>query len=181
MTFSFLIKSSLALLTEHWWDYPGFEAWKFANLGIFVLGLLYVLTRKVKLGAAFNNRRESIRAELVRAQQERDAALAKLKEVEERLAKLDSEVTAIKEQSQREAEEERERITRSTEADIVKMREQAQREIDSAGKAARNELRRFTAEQSVRLAEEMIRRELTPEDDTRLFNRNIDELGGLRR
>ena len=64
---------------------------------------------------------------------------------------------------------------------MVKVRQQAQREIENAGKAARHELRRFTAEQSVRLAEEMIRRELRPDDDTRLINRNIDELGGLRR
>jgi F-type H+-transporting ATPase subunit b len=181
MTLSFLIKTSFALLSDHWWDYPGFELWKFVNLGIFVLGLLYLLTRKVKLGAAFNSRRDSIRSELARAQQERDAAVAKLKEVEESLAKLDSEVAAIKEQSRREAEEERGRIARSTEADMAKVRAQAQREIENAGKAARNELRRFTAEQSVRLAEEMIRRELRPDDDTSLISRNIDELGGLRR
>ncbi len=104
--------------------------------------------------------------------------MAKLKEVEERLARLDSEVAAIKEQSKHEAEQERERIARSTETDIAKLKEQAQREIESAGKAARNELRRYTAEQSVRLAEEIIKREMRPEDDARLITRNIEELGG---
>jgi hypothetical protein len=42
-------------------------------------------------------------------------------------------------------------------------------------------LRQYTAEKSVRLAEEMIRRELRPEDEAGLFSRNIEELGGLRR
>jgi F-type H+-transporting ATPase subunit b len=168
-----------------WWarmqpylDYPGFEAWKFFNLAIFVAVLVYIMTRKAKLGEAFKTRREGIKQELARAQQERDAALAKLKEVEERLSLLDTEVATIKEQSVREADEERERIARSTETEITKLSEQAAREIESAGKAARKELRRYTAEQSVRLAEEIVRREMKPEDDARLIANNIEELGG---
>src|SRR6266852_1085923 len=162
-------------------DYPGFEAWKFVNLAIFVGAMIFILTRKVKLGEAFRTRRENIKQELARAQQERDAAVAKLKEVEERLARLDTEVAEIQEQSKREAAEERERIARATETEIAKLGEQAQREIESAGKTARHELRRYTAEQSVRLAEEMIRREMKPEDDVRLIARNIEELGGVAR
>jgi F0F1-type ATP synthase membrane subunit b/b' len=52
------------------------------------------------------------------------------------------------------------------------------REIETAGKAARKDLRRYTAEQSVRLAEEIVRREIKPEDDARLIRNNIEELGG---
>src|SRR6266849_794009 len=125
MFFSFAISHILFALAEagetRWWDYPGFELWKFVNLGIFVLLLVYTLSRKVKLGEAFKARRESIKRELARAKEERDAALAKLKEVDERLARLDSEVNAIKEESQREAAEENERIARATETEIVKL------------------------------------------------------------
>ena len=168
-----------------WWaraqpylDYPGFEAWKFFNLGIFVFLMIYALTRKFKLGDAFHARRESIKLELAKAKEERDAALAKLREVEDRLARLDQEVATIKEHSVREAAEERARIAQSTEAEIAKLGEQAQREIESAGKAARKDLRRYTAEQSVRLAEVIVRRELRPEDEARLIASNIEELGG---
>src|ERR1051326_1420673 len=164
-----------------WWDYPGFELWKFINLGVFVLALAYVLTKKVKLSEAFKSRRENIKRELDHARQERDAATAKLKEIEARLARLDAEVAIIRDQSKQEAEQERERIVRSTETDIQKLKDQAQRDIESAGKAARNEMRRYTAEQSVRLAEELIRRELRPEDDARLIAGNIEELEGVNR
>src|SRR5205807_160581 len=102
--------------TTKWWDYSGFELWKFVNLFIFVGALVYILVRKAKLGDAFRARREGIKAELEKARAERDAALAKLKEVEERLAGLDSQVTTIKEKSKAEAAEERERIAHSTEA-----------------------------------------------------------------
>lgn len=161
-----------------WWDYPGLELWKFVNLALFAGGLIYVLTKKVKLGVAFRTRRETIKRELEQAQQQRDAAIAKLKEVEDRLARLDGEVSAIREQSKREAGEERERIAKSTEVEIAKLSEQAQREIESAGKAAKHELRLYAAQTSVRMAEEIIRREMRPEDDARLLQLNVQELGG---
>jgi len=169
----------LMLLQEpRWWDYPGLELWKFVNLALFAGGLIYVLTRKVKLGEAFKTRRETIKQELAKAQQERDAALTKLKEVEDRLARLDSEVSAIREQSKQEAAEERERIAKSTEVEVARLSEQARREIERAGKAAKHELRLYAAQTSVRMAEEIIRREIKPEDDARLLHRNVQELGG---
>jgi F-type H+-transporting ATPase subunit b len=161
-----------------WWNIPSFEVWRWVNLLIFVVVFIYILRRP--LSNAMRARRESIRRELMRAQEERNAALAKLEEVEARLAKLDTEVASIRAQSQREAAEERDRIRRSTEVETQKLREQAQREIESAGKAARQELREFAAEQSVHLAEEMIRRDIRPEDDARLVNLRVEELGGVR-
>jgi F-type H+-transporting ATPase subunit b len=170
---------ALAVADEpRWWDYPGFELWKFVNLAIFIIAMFYILTRKAKLGDVFRARRESIKLELAKAKEERDAALEKLKEVEDRLGLLNSEVATIKEESVREAAEERARIGQSTETEITRLSEQATREIESAGKAAKKELRRFTAEQSVRLAEEIVRRELKPEDHARLIASNIEELGG---
>jgi|ERR1051325_10380821 F0F1-type ATP synthase membrane subunit b/b' len=163
-----------------WWDYPGFELWKFVNLFVFVGLMVYILVRKARLGEAFRTRREGIKAELDKARIERDAALAKLKEVEERLAGLNDQLANIKERSQREAAEERERISRSTEDEISKLTAQAQRDIENAAKAVKSELRRFTAEQSVRMAEELIKREMRPEDDVRLIGRNIEEMGAAR-
>src|SRR5437016_377584 len=97
MTIAFAITHFLAAAAEpRWWDYPGFELWKFINLGIFVLALVYVLTKKVKLGEAFKSRRENIKSELARARQERDAAMAKVKEDEERLTRLRLDVVTAK-------------------------------------------------------------------------------------
>ncbi len=162
-----------------WWNIPSFEAWRWLNLIIFVGLFIYILRRPVS--EAMRTRREGIRRDLMRAQEERNAALEKLSEVEARLAKLDAEVASVREQSEREAAEERERIRRATEEETQKLRVQAQREIESAGKAARQELREFAAEQSVRLAEEMIRRDIKPEDDARLVSLRVEELGGVRR
>lgn len=169
-----------AFENPRWWDYPGFELWKFVNLAIFVTVLVIALRKFFGVPEMFRNRKESIRAELEKARTERDAALAKLKEVEERLASLDSQVAALKERLLTEAREERERIARSTQDEIAKLTAQAQREIENAGTVAKTDLRRFTAEQSVRLAEEMIKRDIRPDDDARLFKRGIEEMGAAR-
>lgn len=161
-----------------WWNYPGFELWKFFNLFLFVGVLVFFLRRPI--GEAMRARREGIRRDLMRAQEERDAALTKLEEVEARLGRLDAEVQNVREQARKDALLEKERIARAADEDAQKLRDQAMREIESAGKAARQELRRFTAEQSVQLAEEMIRRDIRPEDDAHLVEMSIDELGGVR-
>lgn len=143
-------------------------------------GILFFLLRG-PVRNALATRRENIRRDLMRAQQERDAANAKLAEVEARLARLNTEVSTIRDQAQREAAIERERLARATEEEARKLREQAQREIENAGKIARHDLRRFAAEQSVTLAEEIIRRNIRPEDDARIIKGYVEELGGVRR
>ncbi|HEX7314903.1 MAG TPA: ATP synthase F0 subunit B [Pyrinomonadaceae bacterium] len=152
---------------------------KLVNLLLFVGLMVYFLRRPI-IGA-FRGRQESIRSELMRAEEERAAAEARLAEVEGRLARLDVEVEAIRANARKEAAEERARVEHATEAEIRKIREQARREIESASKAARAELRTFTAEQSVKLAEEMIRRDIRPEDDAHLAREYVEDLGGVRR
>jgi F0F1-type ATP synthase membrane subunit b/b' len=162
-----------------WWDYPGFELWKFFNLALFVGLMLYVLL-KADIRGAFRTRGESIKAELEKARTERDAALAKLKEVEERLAGMSEQVSLINQRSKAEVEAERQRIAQSTQEEIAKLTAQAQREIENAAKTAKHELRNFAAETSVRMAEELIRRDMRPEDDARLMMHNVEEMGAGR-
>jgi F-type H+-transporting ATPase subunit b len=152
---------------------------KLVNLLLFVGLMVYFLRRPIM--GAFRGRQESIRTELRRAEEERAAAEARLAEVEGRNARLDAEVETIRANAQKEAAEERARVERATEAEIRKIRDRARREVESAGKAARAELRTFTAEQSVKLAEEMIRRDIRPEDDAHLAREYVEELGGVRR
>lgn len=165
----------------HYWEtvfnIPGFELWKFINLGVFII-VLYLLLRK-PLSAAFKAKREQIRAELIKAQQERDDAMKKLQDIEARLSMLDTEVAGIKEKAAADAEAEKARIAAQTESDIAKMREQAQNEIARAGQQARTELRRFSAEESIRLAEEMLRQQVGTDTDAKLVKAGINNLGGL--
>jgi len=166
---------------DSWVNYPGLELWKFVNLLVFIVCALYLHRRFGRpIREALRSRSEGIRSELERAREERDRALAKLAEVDGRLANLDADVARVNEKARIEADAEKQRISLATDAEITKIREQAKREIESAGKAARHELRRFAAQESVRLAEEILERELGPDDDARLTNLNLEELGRTR-
>ncbi|HYW71532.1 MAG TPA: hypothetical protein VE961_10875 [Pyrinomonadaceae bacterium] len=162
-----------------WWDYPGFEIWKFVNLGLFVLLLLFVL-KKADISGAFRARGESIKNELEKARTERDAAVAKLKEVEERLAGMNDQISSINDRSKAEARQERQRITQSTQEEIAKLTAQAQREIENSAKAAKHDLQTFAAEQTIRIAEDLIKRDMRADDDARLMTRGVDEMGAKR-
>lgn len=162
-----------------WWNYPGLELWKFLNVIVFVAAALLLHHRFGQpIREALRSRSEGIKRELLRAREERDLALAKLAEVEARFNNLDAEVTAVKEKARMEAAAEKERIRLATETEISRIREQSKREIDSAGKAARMELRKFAARESVRLAEQILKKEMGPDDDARLTSLNVNELGG---
>ena len=165
-------------LLDAWVNYPGLELWKFVNLLVFVVCGVYLHRRFGRpIREALRSRSEGIKGELRRGQEERDQALAKLAQVEMRFADLDAEVAAIKERAKVEGEAERERINLATEQEISKIREQAKREIESAGKAARHELRRFAAMESVRVAEGILKIEIGPDDDARLTSQSVRELG----
>jgi F0F1-type ATP synthase membrane subunit b/b' len=165
----------------HFWNtyfnYPGFELWRFLNLAIFVGILIYLL--KKPLSEAFKAKRETIRAELIKAEAEKQAALAQLTATESKLARLDAEAETIRQRAAQEAIAEKTRINQQTEFEISKLREQADSEIERTGKQIKTELRRFSAEESIRLAEEKIRREINPEKDARLVRANIQSIGGL--
>jgi F-type H+-transporting ATPase subunit b len=160
-----------------YFNYPGFEAWKFINLAVFIAILVYLLRKP--LSDAFKAKRELIRAELIKAEEERQAALAQLTETEAKLARLDAEAASVREKSAAEADAEKRRILEQTEADINKLRAQAQSEIARMSQQAKLDLRRYSAEESIRLAEEKIKQEINPEKDARLVRSSIQEIGGL--
>jgi F0F1-type ATP synthase membrane subunit b/b' len=169
-----------------WWhksadpylNYPGFEAWKFINLAIFLAIIVYLLRKP--LSDAFKTRRELISAELIRAEEARRAAEARLIETESRLARLDAEKEIVLSRAEREAELEKQRIGEQTEFEITKLREQAENEISRTAQQARHELRKLSAEETIRLAEEMIKQGMTPQADARLVRSNIQSIGGLQ-
>ena len=157
-----------------WFNYPGLELWKFLNLAIFTAAAIFVLRKPISQALAA--RRESIKQEIVAAQQERERALARVADADSRLSRLHEDVRALHKQADEEAKSERERLAAGTEREMEKLKQQSQREIESAGKLARKELRQFLAQRSIELARESVRNQMRPEDDTALIKENIGDL-----
>lgn len=158
-------------------NYPGFEAWKFVNLAIFVALLVYLV--KKPLTETFKAKRDAIRAELIRAEEAKQAALSQLMSAEAKLASLDMERAEVMKKAKAEAEAEKTNIAQQTESEIEKMREQADGEITRLAQQTRVELRRYSADESIRIAEEKLRAKINAESDATLVKSGIKAIGGL--
>jgi F-type H+-transporting ATPase subunit b len=186
----FLILSTVILLSaaggstggftefyDKYLNYPGFELWKFINLGLFIAILVYLV--RTPITETFKARREAIRAELIQAEKDRQAALADLTAIEAKLAAVANEKSAILKRAKEEAEAEKQNIARQTETDVKKLREQAENELSRLSHQSRLALRRFSAEESVRLAEEKLRGRINADKDAALVKSSIEAIGGL--
>lgn len=159
-------------------NYPGFEAWRFINLAIFVGLLVYLL--KKPLSDTFKAKREEIRAELIKAEEEKQAALAKLTEAEAKLARLDTEKENVLTRAKEEAAAESKRLAEQTEFEVKKIREQTNSEIARTAALAKHSLRKISADETIRLAEEMLKEKIGAKEDAKLIKSGIENLGGAK-
>ena len=156
---------------------PGFEAWKFLNLAIFIAIMVYVL--KKPLGEAFKAKREEIRGELIKAEAEKQAALVKLTAAEAKLAQLDTEKETILQKAKDEAAVEKKRLADATKLDVERLRQQTDAELARLSGQTHSELRRLSAEKSISLAEQKLRAQIDGNIDANLIKGSISEIGGL--
>ena len=157
-------------------NYPGLELWKFLNLAIFLAFAIYIMRRRIS--EALGARREAIKQELVEAQGQKARAVAKMAEADSLLSRVDSDVRSVEEHSRQEVESERQRVTAAAAREIEKLKQQAEREMDTAAKVARKSLRQFLAQKSIDVARQRVRGEISPEADRQLIE---DSIGELRR
>jgi len=156
---------------------PGFEAWKFLNLAIFIALMVYVM--KKPLSEAFKARREQIRSELIKAEAEKQAAIAQLNSTEAKLAQLENEKEKILKKANDEAAFEAERLAGQTRTETERLRQQRESDLERLSKQSHAQLRRFSAEESIRLAKEKLESQIDRDTDARLVKASIQEIGGL--
>jgi F-type H+-transporting ATPase subunit b len=161
-----------------WYNYPGLEAWKFLNLAIFTAVGIYILRKPIS--AALGTRRAAIQQELIQAQEQKAQAVAKMAEADSKLGRLDADVRTLSEHARQEADSERQRVAAATAREIEKLQQQAAREMETADKLARRELRQFLAQRSIAFARETVRGRMKPDDDRALIEESIGELRRAR-
>lgn len=127
------------------------------------------------------SREKFIRDSLEQAKEDRETAEARLKEYTERLETARAEASEIVEEGKRDAEAVRQRIEDEAREESERMVERARREIELAKEGAVRELYTLSARLATDVAERVIRRELSAEDQQRLISQAIEELEGLER
>ena len=149
-------------------------ALKWANF-LLLAGVIGYFAGK-NAGPFFAARSAAIRKDMEDSLQQRKDAEARAQAVELRLANLEVEIAALRAETQAEAVAESERSATRATAEVAKIETHARHEIASAGKAARMDLKRYTAELAVSLAEQKVRARMTPATEDSLvegFVRNL--------
>ena len=127
------------------------------------------------LPKTFRSRRERLDREIAEARAATEKAEARLRVVEERLGRLDSEIAAVREQAERDSANDELRIKQAMEDEKRKIVASAEQEIGAAGAAAERHLRKFAAELAVERATSRLR--LTEGDDRTLIQEFAASLG----
>jgi F-type H+-transporting ATPase subunit b len=130
---------------------------------VILVGVIVYFTRKPIVNG-IRNSIESVRSMLKDAEESRLAAESRMKEAEERLARVDSEVAELLESARKEGEVERERILAETAEAVEKIRKDTALAMEQEVKKSRETLKKDAAEAAVALAENIIREKVTPED-----------------
>ena len=126
------------------------------------------------------SRETQIRHDLVTASEVRAAANAQLAEIERKLQSLPGELEQLRRQGAADVAAEKQRIAEAASVERERLIEQTRREIDTRLRVARRELTEHAAQLAVGLAEERIKRSITPDDQLRLLDRYTAQLGEAR-
>ena len=135
----------------------------------------YVLRKP--LGEFFARRSDSIRKSLEEGRKALEASQAQLSAVDGKLRHLEEEIAAFKDAARREMEAEHERLRQAAASEARKILEFAQAQIEAAARAAKSELKIFTAQRALELAEEMVRQQMDAARRKRLVGRFVERVG----
>jgi F-type H+-transporting ATPase subunit b len=152
------------------------ELFKWINFAIVAAAVIWlfgkVLPPKLRANA------ENISSTITKAQAAKAEAERKLRDAERRLARLEEEVRGLREQAQKEAAAEAERIRALAKSDAEKVVISAKAEIEAAERAARIALKNLAAKLAVDGAEALLAKQLTPQTQDALIAGFVKSLQG---
>ena len=139
---------------------------KTVNFIVLFGGLAYFLYKPIR--NFLQKRSQEIEQGLKEAGDAQREAELKLREAKARLATLEDEVEKLKKEAEIEGQKERERIKYF-----------AKQEIEMLMRAGIQDLKQYTAELASALAEERIKKKMSPEDQSFLIDKSIEKLDEL--
>ncbi|OFW09163.1 MAG: hypothetical protein A3H96_23145 [Acidobacteria bacterium RIFCSPLOWO2_02_FULL_67_36] len=151
---------------------------KVFNFAVLAGVLVYFL--KTPIVTYLASRSTEIRQDLVAAAELGEQARAQLKQIDERMKELPAELDTLRARGAEDMRAEAARIAQAASAERERLLEQTRREIETRLRIARRELTAHAADLAVTVAEQRIRRTITPDDQIRLVDRYAAELQGAR-
>jgi F0F1-type ATP synthase membrane subunit b/b' len=144
---------------------------------LIVAGATYWLLVKV-LPPVVRRNADKISAAITKATAAKAEAEKRLKEAAVKLASLEHEVGQFREQAQKDAAAELERLRDMTKMDMERVAIAAKAEIEAAERAARVELKALAARLAVDRAESLVAKQMTPAVQEAMINNFVQTLQG---
>jgi F-type H+-transporting ATPase subunit b len=162
---------------HHEKTYFGMPGWvlKIANMVLFIAMLAWFAGGPVK--KAFAERTQAIQAAALEARERREKADRMAGDIQARLAAIEAEVRAIHERAATEGERQKRELMTAAEAESQKMLAAARNEVDNRLKHARTELTEFAGQLASERAEAILREKITEQDQKKLFQESLHEVG----
>jgi F-type H+-transporting ATPase subunit b len=148
--------------------------WKWANFLILAAGLGYLIRKHAP--AYFDQRSKEIRQGISEATQTKQEAEARVAAIEQRLAGLESEIQKLRASAHEEISAEGGRISRETVHRLQRIQAQSAQEIELMSRAARDELRKYSAQLALDLAQQRIRSRMTKDVEDGLVDAFVEDL-----
>ena len=148
--------------------------WKTANFIILAAALGYGISKVG--GAFFRSRTAEIQKGITEATKMREEAEVRGAEMDRRMENLGAEIENLRADAKQEMAAEDKRIQAETGQLLARMQANAEREIASAAKHARKELRAYSTELALELARRKIRDRMTPDTAGTLVDTFVEDL-----
>jgi F-type H+-transporting ATPase subunit b len=149
--------------------------WKWANFAMLAGGLGYLIGKHA--GPYFESRNQEIQGALQDAEARRKDAEARIAAIEGKVANLDAEIKSMREGAKAEIASEAERMQALTAKLLAKIQAQAEMEIASAAKHAKQQLKVLSADLAIQLASAQIREQMTPATQEKLVREFVAKVG----
>ena len=149
-------------------------AWRLLNFAVLVY-ILYKLAWK-RLVNFFRNRREDIKTSLAESNDRKVEAEDKFKEYEVKLTKATDDIQNISEMIKAQGLAEKQKLIADAEKAAEKMKEDARARMDQEMKKAGSQLRTEAVELSIKVAEDILKRNVSQEDHEKMVKEYMDRM-----
>lgn len=147
------------------------------NFALMVGLLVFFVAKPIRKGLA--GRREGIEKSLQEAKAAKEEAEAKFAEYDRKLSKAAAEIEEISAAIKREGEMEREKILANAREMAEKIKQEAEKSAGHEVSKARAQLRQDAARMAIEIAEDLLSKNFTGEDQSRLVDEYMQKVGEL--
>ena len=147
------------------------------NFALMVGVLVYFVNKPIRKG--LKERSAGIEKTLAEAEAAKQAAEAKHREYTEKLAKATDEIASIAASIRHEGELERDKIVAAAKQMAAKIKREAENKAAGVVTKARTELREEASRLAVELAEDMLKKQVSSDDQKRLVDEYMQKVGEL--